>query len=134
MSDHITAWFDRIDNDNSGLEQLLSNPAAVGIVNARTKKSLGRVPDMPIMCAGHETGFSVSFTVKDGQIMVLWLRSPAIGDLSPHGITHVDERVPRLDFRCPACGRHIERKAVWVVERALNALINTATRRPMIRP
>lgn len=111
-------WFDAIDARNDRISAILSNPAAIALARRRARN--GRVPDIPILCGTHETGYFISLSLED-EVLAATYRA-AIGAPALTGIAHVDDLLPPFEAQCAECGARLRRSSAWVVEEAVKAL------------
>ena len=125
-------WFDSIDEKVLAYNRLATNPELVSLVEARTRKSIGRVPDVPLFCGRHETGFSVSAHIKAGSIGLLYAKAKDTEGTCVDPIMHVDDAAPDLSITCPVCQVTTKRNYVWVLQAVLASLAAAGTRRPTI--
>lgn len=126
-------WLDRDKMADRKAEYLAiaENPAAMALVQSRTKPSLKRVADIPVLCGGHDTGFFVSLKVDGEMIRVMYLRQASMPEhMRPDGVTPGNAPAAPLDLHCAQCGKRTNRAAAWVLREALKTM---TTRRPSIR-
>lgn len=111
-------WFDAIDARNARITEVLTNAAAVELVRRRARN--GRVPDVPIMCGSHQSGYFISLILNGNDVEVSYRAVEGAPPLK--GQQHVDDLLSPFEIECLTCSARIRRSSAWIVEEAVKSL------------
>lgn len=111
-------WFDAIDARNAAITALLNDEEVVKAARPRARN--GRLPDIPILCGTHESGYFVSLAVGDVSLTARYRARPDAGPF--RGVAHVDDILQPFEVECIECGARLRRSSAWIVTEAVRAL------------
>lgn len=103
-------------------DRLATDPTLIALVEKRTKRSRGHVPDIPIRCtAGHASGYGIRLFNHDGQITFDWACLTGSPVWSKQ-VAMKGEQQYTVNFVCSECGRRHQLNYVAALGLALRAL------------
>ncbi|WP_299165914.1 hypothetical protein [uncultured Arthrobacter sp.] len=129
----MDGWFPAIDEKNADYRLFARDARIVSFVQSQVKKSIDRIADIPLKCADHLTGYSVSLAVKQDEVKLLYTMPKELKDRPHWGIQHKDEPAAPLSLTCPKCGTLTTRNDVWMLTATLKALAGAKRTRPIIQ-
>lgn len=137
------------EKEDAELDRLREDPAIIAMVAKRTKKSIGRTAEMPIMCGSRETERSLAFGIVNGkaELVIVWelsdengLRSSLQGRLTGEDTSNVPlhfacvcDAGPRGSLLLRMKRQGSRRTRLWLYRAAAKAMVTDTRKRPSVQ-